>query len=194
MVYRGVGGNCMLYRALGIDRAGHRTETPGNLGVKVEREMQYDESPQTLYTFWRDLRNLPTIMPHVESVQVLSDRQSRWRVKGPMGTAVEWDAEIINDKDKELIAWQTLPGARVEHAGSVSFEPRQGGGTRVRVSLQYHAPGGEVTHAIARFLGGDPGARIDADLARLRDALGRAQEDRDGLQPASAEALGYYRR
>jgi hypothetical protein len=44
---------------------------------------------------------------------------------------------------------------------------------------------------ISTLFGEDPGGRIDEDLARLKEAMGRAHEDRDGLQPASANALGY---
>ena len=49
-----------------------------------------------------------------------------------MGAKFEWDAEIINDKANELIAWQT-EGASVKSAGSVRFEPMAGGSTMVRV-------------------------------------------------------------
>jgi uncharacterized membrane protein len=56
-----------------------------------------------------------------------------------------------------------------------------GGSTMVRVSLQYSPPGGELAHMITALLGEDPGARIEEDLTRLKEALGRAHEDRDGL-------------
>ena len=191
MLYRGLGGNCLLYRALGINRAGSGDEQVGQLGVKLEREIHVDEQPEKVYAFWRDLRNLPIIMPNLESVQVLSEHRSHWRVKGPAGMIFEWTAEIINDKPNELIAWQTEPGARIAHAGSAHFVPSPGGGTIVRVSLQYDPPGGELTHMLTRLLGADPSRRIDEDLERLREAFGRAGQDRDGLQSASADALGY---
>ena len=190
MLYRGLGGQWLLYRALGISRATPTDEPVGHLGVKVEREIQVDEEPAKVYAFWRDFRFLPTIMPNLESVEMLSDTRSRWRVKAPAGTTIEWEAEIINDKRNELIAWQTLPGARVAHAGSVRFEPRPGGGTTVRVSLQYNPPGGTLAHMVTRMFGADPGRRIEEDLERLKEALASANQDRDGLQPASAAALG----
>jgi uncharacterized membrane protein len=190
LLYRGIGGNCAVYRALGINRAADADGRRGNLGVKIERELSIEEPAEKLYRFWRDFRNLPTIMPNVESVTVLSDTRSHWVVKGPMGTKLEWDALVINDKPNELIAWRT-EGTRVESAGSVRFESRPDGSTLVRVALQYSPPGGEVAHMISTLFGEDPGARIDEDLARLKEAMGRAHEDRDGLQPASANTLGY---
>jgi uncharacterized membrane protein len=44
---------------------------------------------------------------------------------------------------------------------------------------------------VSTLFGEDPGARIEEDLGRLKEAMERAHEDRDGLQPASAKALGY---
>jgi uncharacterized membrane protein len=79
----------------------------------------------------------------------------------------------------------------VEHAGSVNFEARPDGTTFVRVQLQYDPPGGELAHMVTALFGADPGARIEEDLGRLKEALGRAHEDRDGPQPATASALGY---
>src|SRR4029453_3155913 len=178
LILRGFSGWCALYGLLGIDRAGAGDTMRGNLGVKVERAMVFDEPPEKLYAFWRDFRNLPTIMPNVEAVAVYPDGRSHWVVKGPVGTTIEWDAEVINDKANELIAWRTVPGARVEHAGSVRFEPQPGGGTLVRVSLQYDPPGGELAHLVTALFGADPGERIEEDLLRLKEAMARGKECR----------------
>jgi len=191
LLLRGVSGWCALYSLLGINRSGRPETMRGNLGVKVEREMVFEEPPEKHYTFWRDFRNLPSIMPHVESVSAYPDGRSHWKVKGPMGTTFEWDAQIINDVPNEIIAWQTDEGAMVGHAGSVRFERLPGDATLVRVSLQYDPPGGELAHLVTEVFGADPGERIQEDLTRLKEALARAHEDRDGMQPATASALGY---
>jgi uncharacterized membrane protein len=191
LAMRGLGGYCKVYEALGIHGANGEDTTTGNLGVKVERSAPIDAPPESLYAFWRDFRNLPIVMPNVERVDVESDTRSHWVVKGPLGTALEWDAEIINDVPNRRIGWRTAPGARVEHAGSVRFEPRADGGTLVWVTLQYNPPGGEFTHMVTQLFGEDPGKRLEEDLERLREAFGRAHEDRDGLQPTTAAALGY---
>jgi uncharacterized membrane protein len=188
LLYRGLRGYCAAFHALGIDRATDAQGRRGNLGVKVERVVSMEESAEKIYGFWRDFRNLPLIMPNLESVTVQSDTQSHWVVKGPMGARFEWDAKIINDKPHELIAWRT-EGSRVEHAGSVHFEATPDGGTLVRVALQYHPPGGELTHMVAALFGEDPGIRIEEDLTRLKDALGHAHEDRDVQQSATIDAL-----
>jgi uncharacterized membrane protein len=196
LAWRGISGWCALYGTLGVDRAraelGRGDGSRGNLGVKVERALLFDDAPEQLYAFWRDFRNLPSIMPNVRSVTVGPDGRSHWVVNGPAATTIEWEAEVINDRPGELIAWRTVSG-KVAHAGSVHFEPQPTGGTLVRVSLQYDPPGGELTHLATELFGLDPGKRIEEDLQRFKEAMGRAAEDRDGLQPATADALGYRR-
>ena len=65
--------------------------------------------------------------------------------KGQRGTTIEWDAEIINDKENELIAWRSLPNSDIDHAGSVHFRRAPGGrGTEVKVEMEYRPPAGSV--------------------------------------------------
>jgi uncharacterized membrane protein len=169
LAWRGLSGRCRLYAALGIDRS-QGSRTVGRLGVKIDRSVVVAAAPERLYRFWRNLENLPRIMSHLERVETLSDTRSRWRVKGPGGVPVEWEAEIINDQPPQLIAWRTLPGAPVSHAGSVRFTP-QGAATTVDVSLQYDPPGGSLTHAVAELMDADAGARIERDLREFKRAL-----------------------
>ena len=84
--------------------------------MKIERELSIEEPAEKLYRFWRDFRNLPTIMPNVESVTGAVGHAITLGGQGPIGATLEWDAVVINDKPNELIAWRT-EGARVESRG-----------------------------------------------------------------------------
>jgi uncharacterized membrane protein len=173
LLYRGLSGHCKMYGALGIDRAATLTgETRGNRGIKIEREITVSSPADTLYRIWRDLESLPRFMSHLERVERLDDRRSRWTLKTPAGVpAIQWDAEVINDQPGELLAWQSVGGS-VDHAGSVRFERAPDGrSTIVRVSLQYNPPGGEIGHALAALFGQDAGSQIDADLRELKRAV-----------------------
>lgn len=173
LVYRGLSGHCKMYEALGVDRAATLTgETRGNRGIKIEREITVNAPPEAMYRLWRDLENLPRFMSHLERVERLDDRRSRWTLKTPPGVpAIQWDAEIINDQPGELLAWQSVRGA-VDHAGSVRFERAPDGrSTIVRISLQYDPPGGEIAHTLATLFGQDAGTRIDTDLREFKRAV-----------------------
>ena len=173
LAYRGLSGKCQLYQALGIDRASREGEqVQGNLGTKVERSVLVNAPPEQVYRVWRRLANLPRFMSHLERVEEMDSRRSRWTVRVPAGVAVTWDAELINDAPNEVIAWKTVDTKLIDHAGSVRFERAPDGrGTIVRVSMQYAPPAGEVGHALARALGQDPASQIEKDLVQFKRAM-----------------------
>ena len=192
LVYRGVTGRSRLYWRFGVGRATTLTgETRGNRGIKTERDVVVNAAADTLYRIWRNLENLPRFMSHIERVQVLDDRRSRWTISTParVGAPIEWEAEIINDRPGELIAWQTVGRAPVDHAGSVRFEPLSDGhSTRVRVELQYDPPAGELGHVVASLFGQDAGSQIDRDLRELKRAV-EAGEITPGAATRRREAV-----
>lgn len=172
LAYRGLTGHCHVYEAIGIDRVTPPAGTViGNLGVKIDRAVDVQATPALCYAVWRNLENLPRFMSHVESVRVETPTHSRWRVRAPAGTTVEWEADIINERPHQLIAWRTRDNAMVAHAGSVNFDPLSGGGTRVRVALQYDPPGGTFTHAVTALVGEDAGRRVEEDLRRFKEEV-----------------------
>jgi uncharacterized membrane protein len=163
-----------MYRRLGVDTAHYHDEygVPGNKGINVEREIRIHRPAAEIYDFWRQLSNLPQFMPHLISVEERDERTSHWVVKGPAGTRLSWDAEIINEHPGEMISWQSLPGAQVENAGTIRFHSVEDGqSTDVRVSLQYYPPVGSAGAAVARVLGEAPEQQMESDLASLRDIL-----------------------
>jgi len=172
LIYRGATGRCQCYQKLGIDTAGGNDGrgVPNEAGVKVEKDIIVSRPRMELYHFWRQLENLPAIMPHLESVTVDGER-SHWIVKGPAGHRVEWDAEVINDNPGELIAWQSLPGGEVHSAGSVHFDPVGEGATRVSVKLAYLPPAGKAGALVARLFDAAPDQQLETDLARFKEKL-----------------------
>ena len=136
--------------------------------VDVQKTIDIAAPVETVFGFWRRYENFPSFMSNVREVRDLGSGRSRWTVAGPAGVPVEWDAEITQIVPDKLIAWKTLPGATVEHAGIVRFEPNPDGTTSVAVRLSYDPPAGAVGHTVATLFGADPKTEIDADLARMK--------------------------
>jgi uncharacterized membrane protein len=125
---------------------------------------------EELYRFWRALENLPSVMPHLKSVQALDERHSHWVATAHDGERVEWDAELIDDAPGRCIAWRSVEGARIFHAGSVQLEALPGGVTEVRVELLYDPPPDSLGDAVLRLFG--RGVREGrADLARFKQLM-----------------------
>lgn len=170
---RGASGWCPVNYAVGRGRGmdDTRQALSGSRGINVEERVIIARRPEELYEFWRDLTNLPKFMSHVERVDMIDGRRSHWVVQGPAGTHVEWDAEVINEKRPEVLAWRSLPGADVASAGSVSFRPMGPGTTELRVRMQYSPPAGKAGAAVARLLGDSPESMLRTDLRRLKTIL-----------------------
>jgi uncharacterized membrane protein len=87
------------------------------------------------------------------------------------GTEVEWEAEIVNDKPNELIAWRTLQ-ADVDHAGSVHFDRLPGErGTKIKVVMEYRPPVGQLGVAAAKLFGEEPEQILETDLRRFKQLM-----------------------
>ena len=104
---------------------------------------------------------------------------------------MEWDAEIINQVENELIAWRSLEGSEVPNAGSVRFTDAAGGrGTEVRIAvLQYNPPGGTAGAFIAKLFGEDPSTQIHNDLQRLKTRLEAGEVPTVDGQPKGANKV-----
>jgi uncharacterized membrane protein len=140
--------------------------------VCAHRSITIAAPVEEVYAFWRDFENLPRFMRHLESVEVVDARRSRWIAKAPAGKSVEWDAEIVEERENELIAWRSLPGGDVFNAGVVRFQPAPAErGTEVRVALEYRPPFGKLGSKIAMLWREEPRQQIADDLRRLKQVL-----------------------
>jgi len=180
LIRRGVTGHCELYHKLGVNSRRLNTESGvrGDKGIKVVKSIIVARPPQEVYRYWRNLENLAQFMDHVESVKELDDRRSAWVVKGPLGHNLEWTAHIITDRENEMISWESLPGAEVQNAGSVWFQPcGDAQSTEVKVSLQYLPPAGVVGAVVAKFFGEAPEQQLEEDLSRFKQLIEAGQAE-----------------
>ena len=170
MIYRGATGHCVFYQMLGISR----TEVNGHEGIRVERAVTVNRPKAELYRMWRDFENLPRFMQHLEAVQVdETDRgRSHWVAKAPLGKKIEWDAEVIEERENELLVWKSLPGSMVESMGQVAFmDAPAGRGTIVRVSMEYNPPAGSLGAAFAKLFREEPALQIKNDLRHFKQIM-----------------------
>jgi len=163
-------------RQLGRETNGHGEAAamaePKEPGVQVRRSITVNRPPQEIYAFWRNFENLPRFMAHLESVRVIDDRRSHWKTTAPAGAKVEWDAEIVEDRPNELIAWRSLSSADVPNEGSVRFVAAPGGrGTEIHVELRYEPPGGRLAALAAKLFAEEPGQQVAGDLRRFKQVM-----------------------
>ena len=146
-----------------------RMALSGGRGIHVRESVRLERPVSDIYSFWRQLENLPRVFTHLEQVSDLGNGRSHWVARGPADLGVEWDAEIINEVENKVIGWRSLPDSDVVTAGSVNFKPVRGGrATDVSVHLQYEPPAGRAGALFARIFGREPSQTIREDLRRLK--------------------------
>ncbi|HYH42140.1 MAG TPA: SRPBCC family protein [Burkholderiales bacterium] len=150
----------------------------GYQGIDIQKSIHIDAPVDEVFVFLADYDNYPTFMRNVLSVETFPDGRSHWKIAGPAGVEVEWDAITTRVETNELIQWSTIVGSTVEHAGAIDLEPA-GEGTRVRIEMSYNPPAGVLGHAIAKLFGADPKAALDEDMMRLKSTLETGRLPRD---------------
>ena len=170
LLIRGISGYCPAYDLLGTHKpkGNGRGGVGAGRGVRCDVTMLINRPAKELYERWIKLETLPEFMTHLSSVTSLGENRSHWVARAPLGVEVSWDAEVIQQRPGELIAWQSLPGSLVDTAGSVHFREIPGRGSELRVSLKYDPPGGEWTDQLAHFFGGGIEDTLRDDLRRFK--------------------------
>jgi uncharacterized membrane protein len=174
LAWRGYTGHCQCYAALGINNAKRNPSTavPAQQGFKLEKTIVIQRPAADLYRFWRRLENLPRVMRHLKDVRSIDSQHSRWVAEGALGKDLEWDAEIINERQDEMLAWRSFPGGDLETAGSVHFRPLDNNkGTEVVVSIKYNPPAGKMGAQLATLLGEGLEEKLDEDLTTFKQVM-----------------------
>jgi uncharacterized membrane protein len=181
LLYRGAAGRSNLYRSLGVNTA----QTSGSAPIHVEQALTINRPAEELYRYWHNLENLPTFMRHLEMVRTIDDRHSHWTAKTPMGSTVDWAAEITDDQPNRLLAWRSLPEADVTNTGTVRFHEAPGNrGTEVHMAIDYAPPGGALGSAFATLFGEAPEQQIADDLRRFKQLMETGEVATVDGQPA----------
>src|SRR6267154_1156098 len=110
-------------------------------------------SPQEAYALYRNFEELPLIMQHLKSVTKIGEGRYRWIALGPMGTPIRWDAEIVHDREGELLSWPSLPGSDVDVESAVRLQAAPGNrGTLLSAMTRMDPPAGKLERIAAKLL------------------------------------------
>lgn len=160
----------------------------GRRAVDIMKSINVDAPVDVVYALWANFDHFPEFMSNVLEVRRGEGDMSHWKVRGPAGTTVEWDAEITKMIPNEMIAWKSTEDATVANAGYVLFEPNDQGGTEVTVRLSYNPPAGALGHAIAKAFGADPRSEMDQDLMRMKSMIETGSVPHDAAEKIGENA------
>ncbi|WP_299707625.1 YgaP-like transmembrane domain [uncultured Pontibacter sp.] len=183
LLFRGFTGYCPMNQMLGRDTAENE-----DISVDIIKTITVERPRTEVYQFWRMLENLPKFMEHLESVRSNGPQRSHWvaKVPGGMGT-IAWDADIIQEKENELIAWRSLPNSDIDNAGEVRFsDSPDGRGTIVQAVISYSPPAGSVGGLAAKMLNPMLKSMVEKDLKYFKRFMETGQDIHEPHQPLGA--------
>lgn len=155
----------------------------GRRAIDVQKSITVQAPVERVFAFFTEWENWPRWMSHVREVRssdaLPGEDRTHWVVDGPAGTTVSWDAITTALVPNEQIAWKSIEGGPIEHAGVIRFTPTADGATTIDIKMSYNPPAGAVGHAVASILGRDPKHQMDDDLARLKTTIETGTPPRD---------------
>lgn len=155
---------------------------------RVQGSIEVEAPVQEVYEYWRNLENLPQFMTNVEEVRSTGPDTTHWRVKGPLGSSLEFDARTTQDEPNEALGWNTQNG-QVETSGQVRFRNVTPNRTRVEVQMNYWDPPGGRAGEVASRLVANPDIMVQQDLQNFKQIIeGKATPEEIQQRPAAATA------
>ena len=122
----------------------------------------------TCFLYWSDFENFPNLMSHIDRVTRTNGNTWHWEAT-VAGVHAEWNAEMTEYRENEIIAWTSIDGLR--NMGSVRFIP-DGDGCVIAVHLEYDPPYGFIGDIVAERRVSDAfHDDLQHDLLRFKEAV-----------------------
>jgi uncharacterized membrane protein len=136
------------------------------MAQRVHESIEVEAPVENIYRYWSNFENFPSFMSNIEEVRMTGQDTSHWRVKGPLGKSVEFDAKTTEMNPNRGIGWNTVDG-EVMTSGEVRFEEVASGRTRIDVTMNYaDPPAGAVGETVANILS-NPERSLTEDLGNF---------------------------
>ena len=140
----------------------------------VHESIEVQAPPQDVFQYWSNFQNFSEVMRNVEEVRMTGPDTSHWRVKGPLGKTVEFDARTTEASLERGIAWESVEG-EVDTSGQVRFEEVATGRTRIDVTMDYADPPGRRIGEVAAEVISNPEREMREDLENFAERVERGE-------------------
>ena len=64
------------------------------MAQRVHESIEVQAPVEEVFRYWSNFENFSNFMQNVEEVRMTGQDTSHWRVKGPLGKSIEFDAKI----------------------------------------------------------------------------------------------------
>ncbi|MGE5221562.1 MAG: SRPBCC family protein [Omnitrophica WOR_2 bacterium] len=138
------------------------------MGDQVTKSIIVKASVEDVYRIWSKFETFPMFMENVESVKMTGGDTSHWKVRGPMGATVEWDAFTTRLDPNQRVAWSTKDAdGDATVSGQAVFAPLPDGETQVTVTMHYEPKAGIAGDVVSKMFSHEE-ERLIQDLRNFK--------------------------
>jgi uncharacterized membrane protein len=180
----GVGGLAAGAASKMLGKGGGKSGQPKTRRLQIQRWTDVAVPVERAFETWTNFEDYPKFMHRVLSVKQAKDDENKitWDEKIWFSKR-HWEAEIVEQRDNELLAWKTTSGAA--HAGLVTFHQLDDHLTRVMVTMDFRPTGMmEKMASGLRFVK----RAVQADLARFKSYVEFQEAGLEAPQERLAQA------
>ena len=166
-----------------------RTRAPGASGrVEIQRSLTVGAPRTDVYRRWRDPATQPLVWSDFAELTDVRVDGAHWRVDAPLGRTLRWDTRIVEEREGEVIRWDSDGGA-LANEGSAEFrDAPRGLGTEVALRVRFDPPGGPLGDAAVRLLPVVPEVVVAKALRRFKSLVETGEIPSTDHNPSARES------
>jgi len=158
---------------------------------RIECSIDVNAPVAICYAIWSDFESFPRFMKHVESVQPQGEPNVwRWKVNGPMGKPVTWDAKVDSLQPNKAVSWHSVRDSEVDNSGAVTFKALGPDRTHVTAVISYETPAGGLGEMVAAIFS-NPDHMVKDDLNSFKELAESGVYAREPVGVGSSSNAAY---
>ena len=139
--------------------------------IRLRRTINISATVDEVYEFLGDFKNYSRFMSYVYEVNINEIGGLRWKILGPGGVPIEWNASLVAMLPGQKVAWKSVPNSIIAAEGSFYLRSTLSDWTQLEIELTYAPPAGALGYAVGHFLGYDPSQKIDEDIRVMKSLI-----------------------
>jgi uncharacterized membrane protein len=153
--------------------------------LSTRTTIDIDRPVPDVFAFFKDFECFPRIVGSLRSIVDFHDGRSRWEMYTPSGDIVAWDVVVTKYVPNGVIAWESVPGSRVEMRGVVRFQPLSPSSTQVSIELAFRPVHTGLSDAMYVLLRRQSQDRLAATMERVRYYIESFPSSLDDVAPTT---------
>jgi uncharacterized membrane protein len=138
--------------------------TPIEASVTIHRPID------AVFSFYRDLTNLPRFLGDVVAVEQIDRATYRWTIQGPLGIRTRQTVRLTDVHANALIRYETIAAPGLRTYWTIQFVPASDGGDTI-VREMMEMPLGRFGRFLLASIGKFPAGEVAANLRRLKEIM-----------------------